>query len=229
MPGSPAAPARRCRSAKLDRARGLNLGFDRYAYDYGAFAWGRPDAEVKISCEWRGAVEPLAGAIAVADRRGCDIHPIDARDPAARARMLAYIWARPGGPPGRRRGRPGRRRATRPTRGSDRRGAVRGARAARRRLGMRAGAGAHDLLAISSRRPRPPSAPRSPRRRPARPKRARSPGCGWKPKPRSAAARCCASRSGRTDRSTKYLHWRFMASGSSGGPGLKRRDLRRGR
>jgi len=77
---------------EIGSSAGLNLGFDRYGYDYGAFAWGRPDAEVKISCEWRGEVEPLAGAIEVADRRGCDIHPIDARDPAARGRMLAYIW-----------------------------------------------------------------------------------------------------------------------------------------
>jgi hypothetical protein len=77
---------------EIGSSAGLNLGFDRYAYDYGAFTWGRPDAEVKIACEWRGEVEPLAGAIEVAERRGCDILPIDARDPAARARMLAYIW-----------------------------------------------------------------------------------------------------------------------------------------
>jgi hypothetical protein len=77
---------------EIGSSAGLNLWFDRYAYDYGAFAWGRPDAEVKIACEWRGAVEPLAGAIEVAERRGCDIHPIDPGDPVARARMLAYIW-----------------------------------------------------------------------------------------------------------------------------------------
>jgi hypothetical protein len=77
---------------EIGSSAGLNLGFDRYAYDYGAFAWGRPDAEVKIACEWRGEVEPLAGAIEVVNRRGCDIRPIDARDPEARARMLAYIW-----------------------------------------------------------------------------------------------------------------------------------------
>jgi hypothetical protein len=77
---------------EIGASAGLNLGFDRYGYDYGAFGWGPRDAELRISCEWRGAVEPLAAAIEVADRRGCDIHPIDARDPAARARMLAYVW-----------------------------------------------------------------------------------------------------------------------------------------
>jgi hypothetical protein len=77
---------------EIGASAGLNLGFDRYAYDYGAFAWGPTDAAVKISCEWRGNVEPWSGAIEVADRRGCDIHPIDPTDPVARARMLAYIW-----------------------------------------------------------------------------------------------------------------------------------------
>jgi hypothetical protein len=77
---------------EIGASAGLNLGFDRYAYDYGAFAWGPPDAAVKIPCEWRGKVEPWSGAIEVADRRGCDIHPIDPGDPVARARMLAYIW-----------------------------------------------------------------------------------------------------------------------------------------
>lgn len=71
---------------------GLNLWFDRYAYDYGAFAWGQPDAKVKIKCEWRGEAEPPAAAVTVFDRRGCDLNPIDARDVTARARMLAYIW-----------------------------------------------------------------------------------------------------------------------------------------
>jgi hypothetical protein len=77
---------------EIGSSAGLNLWFDRYAYDYGAFTWGRSDSEVKIACEWRGAVEPLTRAIEVVERRGCDIHPIDARDQAARARMLAYIW-----------------------------------------------------------------------------------------------------------------------------------------
>ena len=136
--------------------------------------------------------------------------------------------ARPGRPSGPRRGRLGTRRAARSPCGGDRRRAVRGARAARRRFRNRAGARAHDLLAISAGgRPRPPSAPRSPRRRVARPRRARSRGCASKPKPRSVAARCCASRSGPTDRSTKSSRSRaFTASGSSGGRRGLRREIR---
>lgn len=77
---------------EIGASAGLNLGFDRYRYDYGAFGWGPEDAKVKISCRWRGAAEPITGAVEVIDRRGSDIYPVDARDPAARERMLAYIW-----------------------------------------------------------------------------------------------------------------------------------------
>lgn len=77
---------------EIGASAGLNLLFDRYSYDFGAFAWGRPDAKVTIPCEWRGGAETLAGAIEVAERRGCDLNPVDASDGAARARMLAYIW-----------------------------------------------------------------------------------------------------------------------------------------
>lgn len=77
---------------EIGASAGLNLSFDRYFYSYGAFSWGAPDAKVTIPCEWRGGVPAFADAIAIADRKGCDLNPIDATDAAARARMLAYIW-----------------------------------------------------------------------------------------------------------------------------------------
>jgi hypothetical protein len=77
---------------ELGASAGLNLLFDRYGYDYGAFKWGAPHAAETIHCEWRGASADLPDAVTVADRRGCDLRPINARDTAARARMLAYIW-----------------------------------------------------------------------------------------------------------------------------------------
>jgi hypothetical protein len=77
---------------EIGASAGLNLLFDRHFYVYGALTWGAPDAKVTIPCEWRGKAEPLAGAIEVADRRGCDLNPVDASDWAARTRMLSYIW-----------------------------------------------------------------------------------------------------------------------------------------
>jgi hypothetical protein len=77
---------------EIGASAGLNLSFDRYFYDYGAFSWGARDAGVAIPCEWRGESPVFAGVIAIADRKGCDLNPIDAADAEARARMLAYIW-----------------------------------------------------------------------------------------------------------------------------------------
>lgn len=77
---------------EIGASAGLNLWFDRYAYDFGAFAWGLPQSKVRIPCEWRGATPHWAGGLAVTERRGCDIRPIDPSDSAACGRMLAYIW-----------------------------------------------------------------------------------------------------------------------------------------
>jgi hypothetical protein len=77
---------------EIGASAGLNLWFDRYAYRYGAWSWGAPDDAVTIPCEWRGESLTASRAIAVADRRGCDLNPVDAGDAQARARMLAYIW-----------------------------------------------------------------------------------------------------------------------------------------
>jgi hypothetical protein len=77
---------------ELGASAGLNLLFDRYAYDYGGFSWGDPAARPRIASQWRGAAPAFAPAIAIRDRKACDLNPVDARDPVARARMLAYIW-----------------------------------------------------------------------------------------------------------------------------------------
>ena len=77
---------------EIGASAGLNLLFDRYFYQYGSFNWGAREAAVTIACEWRGQAPVLVESIQVADRLGCDLHPIDAREPASRARMLSYIW-----------------------------------------------------------------------------------------------------------------------------------------
>jgi hypothetical protein len=77
---------------EIGASAGLNLSFDRYFYNYGAFTWGSDSSPVKMQCQWRGDAAAPSGALLVVDRRGCDINPIDAGDAAARARMLAYIW-----------------------------------------------------------------------------------------------------------------------------------------
>jgi hypothetical protein len=77
---------------EIGASAGLNLLLDRCFYQYSAFTWGARDAEVTIACEWRGPTPALPAALEVAERLGCDLLPIDARNPASRERMLAYIW-----------------------------------------------------------------------------------------------------------------------------------------
>ncbi|MBX3490674.1 DUF2332 family protein [Parvibaculum sp.] len=75
---------------EIGSSAGLNLVFDRYAYELGAARWGAPDAAVTIAAEWTGGLPPLDAPLRVVSRAGCDINPLDpARD---RERLLAYIW-----------------------------------------------------------------------------------------------------------------------------------------
>ena len=72
---------------------GLNLLFDRYAYDLGeGRTWGPQDSKVRIVSPWAGAIPPLDMPIEIVSREAVDLRPVDARDDKDRDRMLAYIW-----------------------------------------------------------------------------------------------------------------------------------------
>jgi len=78
---------------EIGSSAGLNLHADRYAYDFGGGrCWGAADATVRIACDWRGAAPPLDAPLKVKARAGVDLMPVDPADPAARERMLGYIW-----------------------------------------------------------------------------------------------------------------------------------------
>jgi hypothetical protein len=47
---------------------------------------------VTIATEWRGTPPPLEARLRIVSRAGCDAAPIDPGDPAARERMLSYLW-----------------------------------------------------------------------------------------------------------------------------------------
>lgn len=76
---------------ELGASAGLNLRLDDYAYDLGGVAVGSAAAPVHLKPVWTGAPPPLADVRIVA-RRGIDLNPVDVRDPAARDRLLAYVW-----------------------------------------------------------------------------------------------------------------------------------------
>ncbi|MFL9840653.1 DUF2332 family protein [Sphingomonas sp. ST-64] len=71
---------------------GLNLNLARYAYDLGGTPAGDWDSPVRIRPDWRGE-SPMGAPLEVIDARGVDLNPLDAGDPGARARLLAFVWA----------------------------------------------------------------------------------------------------------------------------------------
>jgi len=80
---------------EVGASAGLNLLFDRYAYDYGdGVVRGEVGSSVRLSCSLRGAGSPpLPDALPrVASRLGVDLHPVDVRDPDACLWQRALIW-----------------------------------------------------------------------------------------------------------------------------------------
>ncbi|HEX5006107.1 MAG TPA: DUF2332 domain-containing protein [Hyphomonadaceae bacterium] len=76
---------------ELGASAGLNLNWDRFAYDYPA--WGRdsvngPNIPTRVdgpAPRWRN--------IEIASRAACDQNPLDAASAEDRLRLRAYIWA----------------------------------------------------------------------------------------------------------------------------------------
>jgi hypothetical protein len=71
---------------------GLNLNLERYAYRLGDRTAGAPDSRLVLIPDLTGVVPPLA-EVAVAERAGCDLNPLDPRNPEHALRLKAFVWA----------------------------------------------------------------------------------------------------------------------------------------
>jgi hypothetical protein len=79
---------------EIGASAGLNLGFDEYRYDLGeGRVWGPARAPLTLECAWLGAPPPLDARLEIVGRHGCDLRPIDPRNPADRERLMSYVWA----------------------------------------------------------------------------------------------------------------------------------------
>ena len=76
---------------ELGASAGLNLLADRYGHTLGGRRCGDRDSPVQLVPAWRGQA-PAGPEPVVLARRGCDRVPVDVTDPAARERLLAYVW-----------------------------------------------------------------------------------------------------------------------------------------
>lgn len=77
---------------EIGASAGLNLLWDRFHYTLGTQPWGDAQSPVRIASDWRGKAPTLPARIDVAERRGNDLMPIDAGDPAAVLRLRSYVW-----------------------------------------------------------------------------------------------------------------------------------------
>jgi hypothetical protein len=81
------------RVLEVGASAGLNLRWDHYAYDTGrGRPSGDPDSPVVFAGMWEGEPPELPDAFEVAERRGCDRHPIDATTARGRATLRSYVW-----------------------------------------------------------------------------------------------------------------------------------------
>jgi hypothetical protein len=78
---------------EVGASAGLNLLFDRYRYLDVDQAFGPPDSPLAFERPWYGGGPDLSVALAVADRAGCDLAPLDPTAPADRQRLRSYVWA----------------------------------------------------------------------------------------------------------------------------------------
>lgn len=77
---------------ELGASAGLNLNWDRFHYRTRTWEWGRP-SPVLIDTDWQAAPPSLDVRPNIRHRAGCDLNPLDIRDPAQRLQLKSYIWA----------------------------------------------------------------------------------------------------------------------------------------
>ena len=79
------------RALELGASAGLNLHFDSYRYEGGGLAAGPADSPVRFIDYWRGGTPPFNTEVELAERRGCDLDPIDASTEEGRLSLLSYV------------------------------------------------------------------------------------------------------------------------------------------
>jgi len=76
---------------EVGASAGLNLWLDLYRVDAGLTQWGPPDSPVQLTGHFIAGSPPV-GRFVVADRKGCDLNPINLADPAAPDLLRSFVW-----------------------------------------------------------------------------------------------------------------------------------------
>lgn len=76
--------------SEMGASGGLNLQFDSFQLSANGATFG-PDSDILLAPDWQGP-SPAPTDIAITDRRGVDLHPVNAGAPEGRLKLLAYLW-----------------------------------------------------------------------------------------------------------------------------------------
>lgn len=71
---------------------GLNARLDCYRYEGDGWAWGDPHSPLVLRNRTREGAPRLTD-VTIAERHGCDMHPLDVASARDRKRLLSYVWA----------------------------------------------------------------------------------------------------------------------------------------
>jgi hypothetical protein len=80
------------RLLEVGASAGLNLRWDRYAYEADRFSWGPEESPLRLQFELEGRPPELPRSVEIASRRGCDAAPVDPTTPEGRLTLLTFIW-----------------------------------------------------------------------------------------------------------------------------------------
>ena len=83
---------RALRLLEVGSSAGLLLRWDRYGYVAGGQELGDPRSRLIFDDAWVEPAPDLSGPVVVAERRGCDIAPIDATTDDGRLTLLSFVW-----------------------------------------------------------------------------------------------------------------------------------------
>jgi hypothetical protein len=78
---------------EIGSSAGLLLNFDRYRYEGDRWSWGDSKSPVVLRNRIaQGRPPHLDAALSVVERRGCDLHPLDAANSEHADTLLGFIW-----------------------------------------------------------------------------------------------------------------------------------------
>jgi hypothetical protein len=77
---------------EIGASAGLNMNWSRFRYTGDGWAWGDPASPLVLAADWRGPPPPVHADPRPVAALGCDVAPVDVRDPDQALRLRAFVW-----------------------------------------------------------------------------------------------------------------------------------------